>query len=92
MNDSYDYRPILRNITRNCLEHFKPPEPLLPSQWAEQHCRIPAGNALPGPVRFANAPYQVEPLNMTADPDCHRITAMWGAQVGKTQMQLMAIG
>jgi phage terminase large subunit GpA-like protein len=92
MNDSYDYRPILRNITRNCLEHFKPPEPLLPSQWAEQHCRIPAGNALPGPVRFANAPYQVEPLNMTADPNCHRITAMWGAQVGKTQMQLMAIG
>lgn len=29
---------------------------------------------------------------MTAEPDCHRITAMWGAQVGKTQMQLMAIG
>ena len=53
-------------------KHLKPPEKLLPSEWAELHCRIPAGNAIPGPVRFANAPYQVEPLNMAANPDCHQ--------------------
>lgn len=29
---------------------------------------------------------------MTANPDCHRITLMWGAQVGKTQIQNCAIG
>lgn len=71
-------------------EFFLPPPDLLPSEWAEQAIEIPAGNALPGPLRFANAPYQREPLDMTADPNCERITLKWGAQVGKTQLALVA--
>lgn len=70
----------------------KPPPDLKPSEWAEQTCRIPSGNAIPGPVRFRNAPYQREPLDMGANPDCHHITLMWGAQTGKTQVQLMSMG
>lgn len=77
---------------KRAFKYLKPPEKLLPSEWAEQHCRIPAGNAIPGPVRFHNAPYQVEPLNMLVDPNCYRISLMWGAQTGKSQTQLMGIG
>jgi phage terminase large subunit GpA-like protein len=63
--------------------HFKPPPDLKPSDWAEANVKIPIGNAVPGLIRFDNAPYQREPLNMTADPSCQRITLQWGAQVGK---------
>lgn len=61
-----------------------PPPDLAPSQWAEQNVRIPQGNAIPGPFRVANAPYQREPMDMFVDPDCYRVTLKWGAQVGKT--------
>jgi phage terminase large subunit GpA-like protein len=80
----------IRSATKAGLKYLKPPEKLLPSEFAEKHLRIPAGNAIPGPVRFRNAPHQVEPLNLIDDPDCERITLMWGAQTGKTQTALMA--
>lgn len=76
----------------NAFSHLVPPEKLLPTEWAEKHVRIPAGNAIPGLVRFRNAPYQAEPLNMIADPDCRIITLMWSAQTGKTLVELMAMG
>jgi phage terminase large subunit GpA-like protein len=65
---------------------------LSPSDWAELNIRIPAGNAIPGLIRFDNAPHQREPLDMMANPDCHRITLMWGAQTGKTQVVNCGIG
>ena len=70
--------------------HLRPPPKLAPSEWAERSVRIPIGNAIPGLIRFANAPYQREPLDMTADPTCSRITLQWGAQVGKTMLALCA--
>lgn len=70
---------------------FEPPPDLKPSEWAESGgVTIPTGNAVPGPIRFDNAPYQRQPLDMTADPSCERITLMWGAQVGKTMLALCA--
>lgn len=74
------------------LSHIRPPEKVTPVEWAEAHVRIPAGNALPGLVRMRNAPFQAEPLNMIARPDCREITLMWSAQTGKTFVQLMAMG
>lgn len=71
---------------------LRPPPDLKPSEWAEQFVRIPVGNAIPGPIRFDNAPYQREPLDMTINPDCYRITLMWSAQVGKTLLALIAQG
>lgn len=68
-----------------------PPPKLRPSDWAEQKAKIPTGNAMAGPVRFRNAPYQREPLDMTDRHDVHTITLMWGAQTGKTQVQLLSI-
>lgn len=69
-----------------------PPPELKPSEWAESDggVRIPVGAAISGPIRFDNAPYQREPLDMTVNPECHRITLKWGAQVGKTQLALCA--
>ena len=79
-----------RRIAREIVEGFAPPPNLLPSEWAERSIRIPIGNAVPGLIRFDNAPYQREPLDMTADPRCSRITLQWGAQVGKTTLALCA--
>lgn len=75
---------------RRARRFLKPPPRLKPSEWAERNVMIPIGNAVPGLVRFGNAPYQREPLDMTADPTCTRITLMWGAQVGKTLTALCA--
>lgn len=72
--------------------HLRPPPTLKPSEWAEQNVRIPAGNAVPGLLRLANAPYQREPMDMAVDPNCYRITLMWGAQVGKTMLALCIQG
>lgn len=73
------------------LRFLEPPKELKPSEFAEENLRIPTGNAIPGPVRFKNAPHQIEPLNLIDDPECYRITLMWGAQTGKTQTALMAM-
>lgn len=73
----------IRLIVNNAIKHIRPPEKLTPSQWAEANIRIPIGNAIPGYIRFDNAPYQREPLDMMANPECQRITLMWGAQTGK---------
>lgn len=86
--NTYVVGKALKKSTR----HLVPPAPLKPSAWAEQNVRIPAGNAIPGPIRFDNAPYQREPMDMAVHPGCHRITLMWGAQVGKTATALCLQG
>lgn len=82
---------VLRALKRSA-RHLVPPAPLKPSEWAEQNVRIPSGNAIPGPIRFDNAPYQREPMDMATHPGCYRISLMWGAQVGKTQLALCLQG
>ncbi|WP_065329470.1 phage terminase large subunit family protein [Tritonibacter mobilis] len=92
MNARADFsnaRALVRS-TRRARAFLRPPPDLKPSEWAEQNIKIPIGNAVPGPMRFDNAPYQREVIDMTADPRCNRISLMWGAQVGKTQTALAA--
>ena len=84
------FAPSVVLVAADLLDAFAPPPDLKPSEWAERTVEIPVGNAIPGLISFDNAPYQREPLDMTADPDCHRITLKWGAQVGKTQLALCA--
>lgn len=81
-------RGVRRAIERS-LAMLRPPPKLLPSQYAEAKIRIPEGNAKPGPYRLANAPFQEEPMNMLIDPDCFRMSLMWGAQTGKTMVMLV---
>jgi len=82
----------VREAIKRSRLYLVPAPDKLPSEYAEENYRIPDTNALPGPFRFRNAPYQREPLNMTVNPDVEIITLMWGAQTGKTQVQLMSIG
>ena len=52
---------------------------------------IPLGNAIPGPIRFGNAPYQRGMLDVIKEPGVRRIDYMTGAQLGKTTvMQCIA--
>jgi phage terminase large subunit GpA-like protein len=80
----YANRVGVARAARRALTMLKPPPDLAPSAWAEDNVRIPQGNAIPGPYRVANAPYQREPMDMFVDPDCYRVTLKWGAQIGKT--------
>lgn len=73
---------------RGATEQLRPPPDMLPSEWCQDNVRIPAGNAIPGKLRLTNAPYQAEPMDQLVNPDCYRVTLMWGAQVGKTLLAL----
>lgn len=88
----FDNTAALARAFRVARGFLRPPPDLKPSEWAERNVRIPVGNAVPGLIRFDNAPYQREPLDMLVDPDCERITLMWSAQVGKTQLALCGQG
>ena len=83
---------VVERIKRKIREFFRPPERLKPSEWAERNIYIPVGNAIPGLIRFDNAPYQREPLDMMADPSCRKISLMWAAQTGKTNVVNCGIG
>lgn len=82
--------PVARRIAAEALGSFAPPPSISPSEWSEASIYIPVGNAIPGLIRFDNAPYQREPLDLTMDPLVSRITLQWGAQVGKTTVGLCA--
>lgn len=69
-----------------------PPPNILPSEWAERNVKIPAGNAKPGPIRFANAPYQRGMLDAITEPGVTRVSYMTGAQLGKTTVQQCVTG
>ncbi|SMX27282.1 Phage terminase large subunit (GpA) [Pelagimonas phthalicica] len=87
---SWPYGAAAFKVATAVLRGLAPPPELKPSEWAEQSVHIPIGNAIPGLISFDNAPYQREPLDLTIDPTCERITLKWGAQVGKTQLALCA--
>ncbi len=89
---TFDNAAALARAFQSAKQHLRPPPNLKPSEWAETNVKIPVGNAVPGFIRFDNAPYQREPLDMLVDPDCYRITLMWAAQVGKTQLALCGQG
>lgn len=73
-------REALRRAARNLI----PPPDLRPSEWAEANVRIALGNAIPGPIRFENAPYQRGMIDAPTEPGCERVSLMAGAQTGKT--------
>ena len=88
MGDRPPIGAVSRRIAAEALLSFAPPPDVAPSVWAERSIYIPVGNAIPGMIRFDNAPYQREPLDLTMDASVSRISLMWGAQVGKTTLAL----
>lgn len=77
---------------RRAASHLVPPPDMLPSEWAEKNIKIPAGNAIPGPINFDNAPYQRGMLDVVKEPGVYRVDYMTGAQLGKTTVQQCVIG
>ncbi|MCF6777947.1 phage terminase large subunit family protein, partial [Thiotrichales bacterium 19X7-9] len=76
---------------KEALTYLKPAKDLTISQWAEQNRYIPANNsAMPG--KWKTLAYQKEVLNVAQNPRIERITLMWGAQLGKTEMISSIIG
>lgn len=90
--NNYDNPEGIERIWRKACSFLEPPPDYTPSTWAEDNISIPLGNAIAGPIRFSNAPYQIEPLDMFANPEVEQITLMWGAQLGKTQLINCALG
>ncbi|WP_290872039.1 terminase gpA endonuclease subunit [Aquabacterium sp.] len=78
--------------TRRAARNLVPPPDMLPSQWAESNVKISVGNAIPGPISFANAPYQRGMLDAMKEPGIRRVTYKTGAQLGKTTVQQCGIG
>ncbi len=78
--------------TKRAMINLVPPPDMLPSEWAEKNIRIPVGNAIPGPINFANAPYQRGMLDAIKEPGIRRIDFMTGAQLGKTTVQQCITG
>ncbi|MCU4481341.1 phage terminase large subunit family protein [Acinetobacter ursingii] len=77
---------------KRSMEHLVPPPDIKPSVWAEKNIKIPAGNAIPGPINFDNAPYQRGMIDAIKEYGVRRITYMTGAQLGKTTIQQCATG
>lgn len=84
--------PAIARAMRRATRNLVPARHMLPSQWAEANLRIPAGNAVPGLIRFDNAPYQRGMLDAIVEPGVRRVSYMTGAQLGKTTVQQAIVG
>lgn len=89
---TFSNRPGVLAALRRAALHLVPPPDMLPSDWAEKNIRIPVGNAIPGPISFANAPYQRGMVNAPKEPGVRRVSYMTGAQLGKTTVQQCITG
>ena len=72
---------------------FAPPSRLTPSEWSSRHRILPVGAAAhPGPWDPRITPYACEVLDAVLDPYCHEITAVFGAQSGKSTIGENLVG
>lgn len=85
-------RRALKKVFHRAKRHLRPPIRCSVSEWADKHRIVGAANAMPGPWRTANAPYQQEPMDVMGDRRTRRVTLMWSAQTGKTECINNAIG
>lgn len=90
--ESLANRKGLYAVINKAFNLFVPPERLTVSEWADTYRVISDANAMPGPWRTDNAPYQREPMDCIGDKVTRRISLMWSAQVGKTECVNNGIG
>lgn len=80
-------------LLRGILHLVAPPEPISVADWADTHRILsPEASAEPGPWKTARAPYQKVPMEAIADKSVEAVVLMWASQLGKTDIQLNAIG
>lgn len=72
---------------------FIPPEDTTVTQWADKKRRLsPESSAEPGQWRTSRTPYLKEPMDAFTDPKLHLIVMVASSQVGKSELELNAIG
>ncbi|SFA91738.1 Phage terminase, large subunit GpA [Cohnella sp. OV330] len=70
-----------------------PPAPITLADWADENRVLsPEASAEPGPWRTDRTPYSRGPMEAISDKNVESVVLMWGAQLGKTDIQLNAIG
>ena len=75
------------------LKHFKPPENLSVSEWAEAKRIVSRETAAePGPWRTSRTPYLLKPMEAFTDPNVRKIVMVAASQIGKTELELNIIG
>jgi phage terminase large subunit GpA-like protein len=78
---------------RAALRLWAPPPDLTISEWADHHRRLsPEASPEPGQWNTDRAPYQREVMDVIADPTVEQVVCMWSSQVGKTEIELNAVG
>lgn len=90
----------MNDLLRKTLDLFRdiaravaPPPKLSVSEWADRYRVLSSeSSAEPGPWRTNRAPFQREPMNAISDPRWQTIVLMWSSQVGKTEVELNAVG
>lgn len=80
-------------LLRNTVHLVAPPAQIGVDEWADEHRVLsPEASAEPGPWNTDRTPYSREPMRAISDPSVESVVLMWGAQLGKTDIQLNAIG
>ena len=76
----------------NINSDWKLPEKILPSAWSEKNVMVAQGNAKPGRISYTDAAFQKLMIDAAEDRAVTWLTFMSAAQVGKTQVGLLAYG
>lgn len=84
--------PAVLAANNRAAKNLVPPPDVKPSAWAEKNVRIPVGNAIPGPIKFDNAPHQRGMIDVIKEPGVVRVDYMMAAQTGKTTVQQCITG
>ncbi|OKP97792.1 phage terminase large subunit family protein [Paenibacillus sp. P46E] len=80
-------------LLKGIVKLVSPPDPLTIAEWADGNRVLsPEDSAEPGPWKTSRSPYQKVPMEAISDKNVERVVFKWGAQLGKTAIQLNTIG
>lgn len=83
----------LAHLYRHTMASFRPPKRMSVSEWADAFRIVGSESASePGPWRTSRAPYQRGPMEAFTQPGVEKIVMMFGAQLGKTEIELNMMG
>jgi phage terminase large subunit GpA-like protein len=87
--------PQATELCHRAFGYLRPTERITLPDWADQHRNLsPEGSAVTAPTRWktTKTEYQRGPMLAISDSRVSEVVLMWGAQLGKTEVQLNAIG
>lgn len=83
----------LEKLRDAAIAALTPPQNQTVSEWADGNRMLVSGSsAEPGRWRTSRAPYQKEMMDAFTQPGIYKLVLMLGAQTGKTELELNAMG